>query len=216
MTSKKKWQFIFVQALTLGRVPLILVFLAVNLFCPKPLGTRWFMVAFGAIILSAATDLFDGYFARRFEVTTRLGAYADPLTDKIFYLTALPTLVFLAGTSGHYVHCQLLLALSILFLARDQWVSFLRSIGALHNVSAKANWSGKVRTLISFPVICAIYYHLEAPRSWWLQINTSVVYSLEVASMVINLVSIWVYTTNYADVLKKEMRFPDNGAPEKP
>jgi CDP-diacylglycerol--glycerol-3-phosphate 3-phosphatidyltransferase len=208
MKTGQKWQFIFVQALTLGRVPLIAVFLGVNLLAPKPLQDGCFIVAFSALMLSAVTDLVDGYFARRFDVTSRLGAYADPLTDKIFYLTALPTLVFLAGTSGKYLHSQLLLALSILFLARDQWVSFLRSIGALHDVSAKANWSGKARTLISFPVICTIYYHLEAPEHWWLQVGSSLVYSLEAISMAINVVSIWVYTGYYSGILKKEMRLP--------
>ncbi|MBN2301562.1 MAG: CDP-alcohol phosphatidyltransferase family protein [Lentisphaerae bacterium] len=210
MKTKQKWQFILVQTLTLARVPLIAVFLCINLLAPKPLSANWFMIAFAALILSAATDLFDGYFARKFDVTTRLGAYADPLTDKIFYLTALPTLIFLAGISGKYFHSQLLLALAILFLARDQWVSFLRSIGALHNLSAKANWSGKVRTLISFPVICVIYYHLEAPEHWWPQISAYAVYSLEALSMAINAVSIWIYTKYYGDILKKEMRQTNN------
>ena len=63
--------------------------------------------------------------------------------------------------------------LAILFLLRDQWVSFLRSLGALHNLSAKANWSGKARTLISFPTICVIYYYLQAPPRWGLRFPTS-------------------------------------------
>ena len=139
MKNRRKWQFFFVQSLTLGRVPLILAFLAISLLAPKPMGAIWFSAAFAAMILSAVTDLFDGYYARKFDVVTRMGAYADPLTDKIFYLTTFPTLVYLAGIQGQDHHARVLLALAILFLLRDQWVSFLRSVGAIYKMDAKAN-----------------------------------------------------------------------------
>ena len=215
MNGTVNWKFVFVQALTLGRMPLIFVFLAVSLFAPTPPGAFWFSIAFGAMILSAVTDLFDGYFARRFKVETRLGAYADPLTDKVFYLTTFPTLVFLAtrvaARDGQsYGHAQLLLGLTILFLLRDQWVSFLRSIGAIYKVDAKANWSGKARTVISFPVICTIYYYLQAPRDWWLQVSPIVLYVCEIATMAINLISMWVYTAYYWPWIRKECQPPSD------
>ena len=96
MNRSLRRKFYFVQALTLVRVPLIFVFLAVSVFCGHPLPEFWFIVAFAAMILSAVTDLFDGYFARKFQVTSRLGSYADPMTDKVFYLTTFPD----AGVSG--------------------------------------------------------------------------------------------------------------------
>jgi phosphatidylglycerophosphate synthase len=161
------------------------------------------------------TDLFDGYFARRFQVTSSLGAYADPMTDKVFYLTAFPTLVYLADRLGQHTHARALLVLAILFLLRDQWVSFLRSLGALHNLSAKANWSGKARTLISFPTICVIYYYLQAPTDWCLRFPASLVYGLEGLSVAINLISIGVYTARFWPALRAEMRLPDSGKQEK-
>ena len=208
MKNKRKWQFLFVQSLTLGRAPLILVFLTISLLAPRPMGPLWFSLAFAAMILSAVTDLFDGYYARKFDVVTRLGAYADPLTDKIFYLTTFPTLVYLAAAQGLDTHARLLLVLAILFLLRDQWVSFLRSVGAIYNVDAKANWSGKARTVISFPVICGVYYHLQAPKDWWPQLPDLLVYAAEIVSVAINLISIWVYTAYYWPWIKKEMQLP--------
>jgi len=190
------------------RAPLIFLFLGVSVFCGYPLSERWFIVAFGAMILSAVTDLFDGYFARKFQVTSQLGSYADPMTDKIFYLTTFPTLVYLAARIGEDAHARGLLVLAILFLLRDQWVSFLRSLGALHNLSAKANWSGKARTLISFPTICVIYYYLQAPPRWGWQIPAPVVYALEGLSVAINLISICVYTARYWPALRIELRPP--------
>jgi len=210
--KRPAWAFYFVQGLTLGRIPLIFLFLLISLLAPKPMSSTWFSVAFGAMILSALTDLVDGWCARRFNVESRLGAYMDPFTDKIFYLTTLPTLVYLAARSGERGHAQLLLGLTVLFLIRDQWVSFLRSIGALHNVDSRANWSGKVRTLISFPVICIVYYDLQAPGHWLLQLPAAFVRAAEIASLAINVLSIWVYTRYYVPVLRKELRPPEPGA----
>ncbi|HOX55513.1 MAG TPA: CDP-alcohol phosphatidyltransferase family protein [Candidatus Paceibacterota bacterium] len=209
----RHWKFYFVQALTLVRAPLIFLFLAVSVFCGHPLSELWFIVAFAAMILSAVTDLFDGYFARKFQVTSRLGSYADPMIDKVFYLTTFPTLIYLAARVGQHAHASALLVLAILFLLRDQWVSFLRSLGALHNLSAKANWSGKARTLISFPTICVIYYFLQAPVGWRLQFPEPVVYGLEGLSVVINLISIGVYTLHYWPALRTELRLPDEDKP---
>ena len=203
-------KFYFVQGLTLVRAPLIFLFLAVSVFCGHPLSEPWFIVAFGAMILSAVTDLFDGYFARKFKVTSLLGSYADPMLDKVFYLTTFPTLVYLATRIGQHGHARALLVLAILFLLRDQWVSFMRSLGALHGVSAKANWSGKARTLISFPTICVIYYYLQAPSRWGWPVPEGVVYGLEILSVAINLISIAVYTLQFWPALRAELRLPED------
>jgi CDP-diacylglycerol--glycerol-3-phosphate 3-phosphatidyltransferase len=166
-------------------------------------------VALTAMLLSAVTDLLDGYFARKLGVTSRLGGYADPMTDKVFYLTTFPTLIYLASLSGQHGQARVLLVLAILFLLRDQWVSFLRSLGALHNLSAKANWSGKARTFVSFPTICAIYYYLEAPADFIVRVPGQLIQILEWVSVVINLVSIAVYTRYYWPALRAELRLPE-------
>ena len=209
MNPSLRLKFLFVQALTLVRVPLIFLFLGVSVFCGHPLSDAWFLVAFAAMILSAVTDLFDGYFARKFRVASRLGGYADPMMDKVFYLTTFPTLVYLADRIGQHGHARVLLVLAILFLLRDQWVTFLRSVGALHDMSAKANWSGKARTLISFPTICLIYYYLQAPPRWRLQVPETVVYAAEVLSMLINFISIAVYSLRFWPALRAELRVPN-------
>jgi phosphatidylglycerophosphate synthase len=207
-------KFLFVQALTLVRIPLILVFLVVSLLVNTRDHPRWFNVAFYSMIASAVTDLFDGFFARKFNVTSRLGAYADPLCDKFFYLTAFPTLVYLSATrmEAMHFHTRLLLALAIFYLMRDQWVTFLRSIGSLYGVDAKAHFAGKLRTFISFPIICMIYYHLQAPAHWRLQLPLNLIYVLEWTLLVVNLYSIWYYTAYYWPWIRREMRPSDSAA----
>ena len=41
------------------------------------------------IIIGGITDYFDGFFARKLSIKTRIGAILDPLTDKIFLLIPL-------------------------------------------------------------------------------------------------------------------------------
>lgn len=54
---------------------------------------RW-GIAFILIIVSALTDLLDGYIARRFNQKTWLGAGLDPVADKILVLSIYFTLAF--------------------------------------------------------------------------------------------------------------------------
>jgi len=197
----RKSKFYFVTFLTFVRVPMVFVFFVgalVHVWHPH----EWlFIVAFVSLVLSAVTDMFDGYFARKFDVITPLGAYADPLTDKVVYLSTLPLLIFLTSRSGHVAHAMVLLVFTVMFMLRDQWVSFLRSIGSLYGVSAKANWSGKLRTAINFPLICIIYFH-EFHKG---VMGMAVLYTLEAAGLLINLISVYVYTRNYWPSLKRAM-----------
>jgi CDP-diacylglycerol--glycerol-3-phosphate 3-phosphatidyltransferase len=226
MSGRRKWRLAFVAGLTMVRAPLILVFLLITILWNRPLGDGWFCVAFGAMILSAVTDLLDGWFARKLDVVTRFGGYFDPLVDKIFYLATLPTLVYLAAQAvsdeagqAHAVsilHARLLLALTVFFLLRDQWVSFLRSLGAIHGRSGKANWSGKLRTVIAFPTICVIYYYIEAPKDWWLRVPMWVVFGLELLGIAVSLLSLWVYTAAYWPYITHEFTAVDSPPADDP
>lgn len=182
------------------------------LFSRQPPSPTIFWAAFSAMTLAAVTDLLDGYFARRFRVTSQLGSYADPMVDKVYYLVTLPTLLYLAHRAGQPAQARVLLLLTVIFLLRDQWVSFLRSLGAVHGLSAKANWSGKARTVVSFPTICVVYLYLQAPEGLRLHVPAAAVYGLELASTLINLISIAVYTGFFWPALRAELKGPGTHA----
>lgn len=51
-------------------------------------------MAFWLIVVSALTDLMDGYIARNFNQQTWLGAFLDPIADKLLVLSIYFTLAF--------------------------------------------------------------------------------------------------------------------------
>jgi CDP-diacylglycerol---glycerol-3-phosphate 3-phosphatidyltransferase len=198
--DRRRWSLGFVNFLTLVRCPLVLVFFALALVHTQTAKPWLFVVAFVSLTASAITDLFDGYFARRLQVETRFGAHADPLMDKFFALSTMPLLVFVASQNGHIRHAMVLLVLTLLFLSRDQWVTFLRSVGSMYNVSGHAHWSGKLRTGINFPLICTVYFFEAGPSHW---LAPWIVYTFEAAGFVVNLGSIYAYTRRYWPCLVK-------------
>lgn len=153
-------RFGFVTFLTFVRAPLALaaaLCALANLARPS-----WGWIAGTAALLgaSALTDLFDGKLARRWGVTSRLGALADPLMDKLFYVATLPTAVFAAASLGDTRHALLLLALDMASMGRDLWVTFLRAATAGTPAKMGANLVGKVRTALALPVLALVHFAL--------------------------------------------------------
>ena len=125
------------------------------------------------------------------------------MSDKIVYLTSLPLLVFLAAVNGHTPHAVALLCLTVAFLIRDQWVSFLRTMSAsCDGVNLGANWSGKARTALNFPLACLIYVNEGAGAA---HISMPVLYALEALAFLLNLVSFHVYTATYWPYVRKSL-----------
>ncbi len=200
----KKSKLAFVTFLTFIRFPLVLLFFAGAIVynIKESNSLLFFALIFAALVSSALTDLLDGYYARKFKVVTQFGSHVDPLMDKFFYLASLPLLIFLTAKNGNVSYSTSLLVLTLFFLARDQWVTFLRSIGSLYNVSGKANWSGKLRTALNFPMICVVYYCEEAPANIQF-LPIEIAYILVAITIVLTIISLFVYNKQYWPYLKK-------------
>ncbi len=199
----------FVNALTFARLPLIFIWLGFAV-AQELLGGFWLgAVACFAMLASGLTDLFDGILARRWGVVSNLGKMADPLMDKMFYLVAFPALVWQAGhQAGGDMHAMALLGFTILYMMRDTWVTFMRTVGTMYGADVAAMWLGKVRTALSFPGAGWIYlylaFHRFAPESWngpWL----ASCYLFEAVLVALTLVSLVTYTAAYAPYLEKAL-----------
>lgn len=101
------------------------------------------------LCVSELSDVFDGFFARRFGQVTDLGKILDPMADSIARIS-----VFLTFTQGIV---QLPLLLVFIFLYRDSVVSTLRTVCALRGYALAARPSGKLKAVIQAAVaICIV------------------------------------------------------------
>jgi CDP-diacylglycerol--glycerol-3-phosphate 3-phosphatidyltransferase len=87
--------------------------------------------------LAAATDLLDGYLARRWGQVTTIGTLLDPIADKLLVSAALISLVQVRVVPGWLV---------VLLVGREFAVSGLRSIAAVEGYTIKASELGKTKT----------------------------------------------------------------------
>ena len=212
-----------VNGITFIRVPFIMAFLVLALihgwqvqrFVLKDEvtvhpGSLLAWIALVCLCVSALTDLFDGALARKWKVVTKFGAMCDPLMDKVFYLVVFPTLLWLLpiGKQAERWHALFMVVLTVLYLLRDQWVTFLRSVGTLYGANCAATMLGKVRTAMTFPLCAFIYFYImiytnpEAGRLDWFR---WLIYAGEAVAIFLNFWSLYVYTRTYLPYIKKSI-----------
>ena len=95
-------------------------------------------------ILIALTDFFDGFFARRQNITSEFGKMLDPIADKLLVVGVLIVLMI----KGTIEDLSILAALLIIF--REIFISGLREFAANRNTQASIDVSqvGKLKTAI--------------------------------------------------------------------
>ena len=102
--------------------------------------------------LAAVTDAFDGYFARKYGLTSRLGAFLDPVADKLMVCAALIVLLELGRVNA---------LVALVIIGREIAISALREwmaqIGASENVAV--NSLGKIKTIAQMVAIPVLLYH---------------------------------------------------------
>ena len=207
--STKSAKTLFVNALTFSRVPLIFIYLALAIagnFSDS------FVLPLAACIAAGAagfSDFFDGLLARRWGVVSEFGKMADPLMDKVYFIVAFPSLVWLASVQGESAaHAVSLLVFTVLWILRDQWVTFLRSVATMYRADVGAMWLGKVRTALSFPCAGFIYIYLAFHR-WWSDgadaLGLHLCFAIEGFLILLNLYSFIVYTRSYFPYIKRAL-----------
>lgn len=119
--------------LTVARIVLTPVVLAVYMISFP----GHYLAATIIYFIAGMTDFFDGKIARKNNLITNFGKFADPLADKM-----LTTGVYLALISNGY--CNIWILFIILF--REFGVSSIRLVAASQGVVIPANMWGKVKT----------------------------------------------------------------------
>jgi CDP-diacylglycerol--glycerol-3-phosphate 3-phosphatidyltransferase len=89
-------------------------------------------------VIASVTDFFDGYIARNFEASSKLGEILDPLADKMLILGAFLGLLYLHRANAWAIY---------LILVREFFITALRISMAQDGLSVKASFAGKVKTV---------------------------------------------------------------------
>ncbi len=124
----------------IGLIPIMM-----GAFYTQSLIGRW--VAAFAFIFACFTDFLDGYFARSWSQTTRVGQFLDPIADKLLVAS---TLLMLAGF-GRISHFTLMPA--IIILCREIMVSGLREFLSELKVNMPVTDFAKWKTAIQMLAI---------------------------------------------------------------
>ena len=113
--------------------------------------------ACAAFALAGITDSLDGYFARKWGLTSRLGAFLDPVADKLIVATALVLIVSGDPTSWF------LMVVAIVIIGREIAVSALREwmaeIGARGRI--KVSMWGKIKTIMQIVGLSFLLYRRD-------------------------------------------------------
>jgi len=95
-------------------------------------------LALAIFLAAAATDLLDGYLARRWGQITTVGMLLDPIADKLLISAALISLVQIRRVPAWMV---------VLIIGREFAVSGLRSIAAAEGYTIHASDLGKTKMI---------------------------------------------------------------------
>ncbi|MGZ4269641.1 MAG: CDP-diacylglycerol--glycerol-3-phosphate 3-phosphatidyltransferase [Solirubrobacteraceae bacterium] len=101
-------------------------------------------LACALFVLAAATDWFDGYFARRWGVTTTLGSFLDTTADKLLVTGVLIALVAVERVSPW---------IAAIIIAREIVILGLRGVIAVDGTVMKASAMARIKTTIQMGAI---------------------------------------------------------------
>ena len=173
--------------LTLFRIALIPVLVVLYFW---EMEIRSTLVA-GVFVTAAVTDWLDGFLARKMNATSALGAFLDPVADKLIVSSALVLLVSDLKVLDNVLH-PLLFSVSVcIIIGREIAVSALREwmaeLGERGVVSVGI--SGKVKTVFQMVSISLLLYAepvLEIPA---FRVGELAFY----AAAILTLWSVWTY-----------------------
>lgn len=166
--------------LTLFRIALIPI-IVIIFYLPY----EWVPMTCAVIFATASfTDLFDGYLARRRGEMTELGAFLDPVADKLMVGVALALLIQMHNTAWLTIPALTIICRELLVSALREWMSTYGSLG-----SVKVAFIGKVKTTLQMIAITGLLANPPQPVDWVLLLAYAFLY----ASFLMTLWSMYHY-----------------------
>ncbi len=145
--SQRFHPFTIPNVLTLLRIVAIPV-IVVLYYMPQ----EWHYLAAGAVFaLAGITDWFDGYLARKWGQSTKLGAFLDPVADKLIVAASLVILVEAYASAWLAMPALVIISREITISALREWMAELGS-----RASVAVSFMGKVKTFVQMVAITGL------------------------------------------------------------
>ncbi|MBV8820594.1 MAG: CDP-diacylglycerol--glycerol-3-phosphate 3-phosphatidyltransferase [Acidobacteriaceae bacterium] len=189
------------NALTLLRiffVPLLVAALVQRNLTVHWNGDVWITneyLALTIFLFAAATDLVDGYLARKWGQITTVGTLLDPIADKLLISAALIALV-----QVHKVPAWIV----ILIVGREFAVSGLRSIAAAEGYTIKASELGKTKMISQVLAVALMLLSVHWPELS--QIATICIWGAMIFSLASAVDYFWKFWRKIDDHVKRRRR----------
>ncbi|NLF24446.1 MAG: CDP-diacylglycerol--glycerol-3-phosphate 3-phosphatidyltransferase [Deltaproteobacteria bacterium] len=168
--------------------------------------TQWMLkCALVVFILASLTDYVDGYIARKYGAVSDFGKLLDPVADKLLVMAALVMLV--AQKTDGYGDSWVPGWMVVLVLAREIWVTGLRSVAAARGRVVPAGNAGKVKSFLQMAAVVALLLHDATIRVGGLLLTCQLIgINLLIISI---LVSYWGAIEYTWDILGKQPESSD-------
>lgn len=108
--------------------------------------------------IAGITDWFDGYLARRLNQTSNLGAFLDPVADKLMVAVILVMVVERFGTLWITLPAMIIIGREITISALREWMA---QIGT--SAKVKVSYLGKVKTTVQMFALFFLLYEAPLP-----------------------------------------------------
>ncbi len=179
------------NVITTVRLGVAIAFFVVVSNLPEAPEARSGWIAVGLFAFAAATDVVDGYLARRWDAVTPFGRVMDPFVDKVLVIGGLVLLAGgdLAPRSG------IATWMAILVLGRELLVTSVRAVVESGGGAFPADWAGKVKMLLQSVAIPVALGVASIPSigqsSFWQATSLVLTWSMLVVTVASALPYIW-------------------------
>lgn len=114
--------------------------------------SQWQLIGSIIFLVASATDWYDGYIARKFNIVTRWGQFMDPLADKILISSAFFVFAYLKMVFWWMVW---------IIVIRDFLITFLRIFAINTGKSIVTSTLAKWKTFSQMVVIVAVLVYIN-------------------------------------------------------
>ena len=177
--------------LTLIRLIMTLVFLAMILCITEE--TRWLFIdtAFVIFVVAGLTDIADGKIARKYGVTSKFGRIVDPLADKVLVCGAFICFAIIGEPKLFSFSPEVLTAIQWTFagiiIAREMFVTVLRHWSEAKGINFAATASGKLKmALQTFAIGTVMVKMAHVQTAMWGYWFTSITFVLTIVVTVVS------------------------------